>query len=192
MARGAMALRRSVGEQVRHPRAERARCVASARSELVERRLRARIFLNQPVFEARREVENAIADRHADVRLPSGAKDAERKILERKVARVIRRFNPRFQSHPSSFRSATGSSNEQEPNEIANSLLIRARSSVPMECPRQAAASSPNSNARASVSTRIIAACCGSAAAMKTLTNPCIVPVGASGSYVSGLMQRIG
>src|SRR3954453_20707548 len=192
MPRRAMAVRRPFRQQLLHARPQRAQRLAPARCEVVQVRLRARLVVHEVVGEAAGEIEDPIADRHADVRVPARAEDAERQVLERKIARVIRRLHPRFQSHPSSFKSAIGSSKEQEPKEIANSLLMRIRSSVATACPLHEAASSPNSNARASVSVRIVSACCSSAAAMKTLTNPCIVPVGASGSYVSGFTQRIG
>src|SRR5207253_7157276 len=115
-----------------------------------------------------KEIERLIADRDTDAALSAPTIDAEGKILDGKLRVVVCGLDPGLHNQPSSCKSAIGSSNEQEPNEIAYCRRTRASSSVVTRRSRNQVPPSSNPNARAFCSRRIGDADPGNAAAMRS------------------------
>src|SRR5688500_4974325 len=116
-----LAMGKTFRQQLTEPRSKPPRRIAAAGHKLIERVARARPFASGARGLTTGEIENLVADRRADPTFArADAEDTERQILERKVAMPVCGLDPASQSHPDSLRSAIGSSNEHDPNEIAN------------------------------------------------------------------------
>src|SRR5690348_2461905 len=144
-------------------------------------------------------IEHHFTDRHAGpfAFLPAPAECREWQILYRKIGfRPVRRFHPaakcrivrcvNHSSHPNSRKSSSGSSKEHDPKLCAKSQRASAICSAVRLAPRQRSSSPLKSNVAGFVSlskSRIksrFSPCQANAAAVNTLTNPCITPRGLS------------